>query len=825
MRPPSYYTSLANRHSYTPSHTYTQTHSNYGDSGSGSGLSSSSYTSTLSSSALRSSLSSPSSSAYAKRTHLPYVAQSTLVAHAFTGPRSYGGSTSSSYSSSYSTPSSSYYAPSSSSTASTYSSRPSSLKRSAQPSYSSSSSAFRSKNPYLSSGASLPRTSYLSSTSARSTYTPSRPSITHYYQPVKLRERPLLTQISREINRTPSPGLTLRHREASAERKSPAEDEPSKREQSPARERTQGAAGEQSAGASLKPPSPFGTSERQDPEKDWSSDVTRLISRNKFIIKFREFDKQHRPSLVEHNSNILPVPETPEPTTQKEEADAASVEQISDRLSSTRIDTPDRVDDRKQVPKIALEQAVEATPDRRPEADKDAVEVEKAVGEKPPPAAAKEKRENAKPKAVKVVKVKRAKEAEAKAISSTESIDLKPAKTIDRSERAVERVVESERCQVVAVKDKIQPMQVSASTEQARRLAEQEETIRIALKHRRASADKKLKLKTAEVAAPSPSASAPAETPDSASPSTSPATADSPKQKAKRTDVVTKKSKGSTDKLFSLVPVVKTADEPVASDKKAEAEAPRSPPTNQRIGDEKVRREPQNETSAAEQPQTPVGPKDKAQAKEKENERPATANEKVAPEEPTKKEIKKKKLKVKVSLDGTGKQKPKTKAQKGKESPPTPASANEVQERPADASLDKSNSSESVASRARQVNKRIKFREYNLDDFNFLSVLGHGGWGFVILAELKEHDACFAVKCIKKITIVEDDDFDSIMIERKMLTLGNVNPFICKLFCTFETEVSVTRVEPRSTRANQADRFRSDRAICFLLWSTVPAAI
>lgn len=88
-------------------------------------------------------------------------------------------------------------------------------------------------------------------------------------------------------------------------------------------------------------------------------------------------------------------------------------------------------------------------------------------------------------------------------------------------------------------------------------------------------------------------------------------------------------------------------------------------------------------------------------------------------------------------------------------------------------------------------NKRIRFREYNYDDFNFLSVLGHGGWGFVILAELKDHDACFAVKCIKKITIVEDDDFDSIMIERKVLTLGNVHPFICKLFCTFETEVGI----------------------------------
>lgn len=32
--------------------------------------------------------------------------------------------------------------------------------------------------------------------------------------------------------------------------------------------------------------------------------------------------------------------------------------------------------------------------------------------------------------------------------------------------------------------------------------------------------------------------------------------------------------------------------------------------------------------------------------------------------------------------------------------------------------------------------KRIRFRQYNLDDFNFLTVLGHGGWGFVSVRRL-----------------------------------------------------------------------------------------
>lgn len=36
-----------------------------------------------------------------------------------------------------------------------------------------------------------------------------------------------------------------------------------------------------------------------------------------------------------------------------------------------------------------------------------------------------------------------------------------------------------------------------------------------------------------------------------------------------------------------------------------------------------------------------------------------------------------------------------------------------------------------LASPEAGASKRIRFREYHIDDFNFLSVLGHGGWGFV----------------------------------------------------------------------------------------------
>ncbi|CAG2160272.1 unnamed protein product [Oppiella nova] len=63
--------------------------------------------------------------------------------------------------------------------------------------------------------------------------------------------------------------------------------------------------------------------------------------------------------------------------------------------------------------------------------------------------------------------------------------------------------------------------------------------------------------------------------------------------------------------------------------------------------------------------------------------------------------------------------------------------------------------------------KRIKFRKYTFDDFNLLKVLGRGSFGKVLLAELKQHSVYFAIKCLKKHSVIEDDDIESIMIERK----------------------------------------------------------
>ena len=69
--------------------------------------------------------------------------------------------------------------------------------------------------------------------------------------------------------------------------------------------------------------------------------------------------------------------------------------------------------------------------------------------------------------------------------------------------------------------------------------------------------------------------------------------------------------------------------------------------------------------------------------------------------------------------------------------------------------------------------------------------------------ELRNSQNYYAVKALRKDSVLEDDDIECTMIERKALALGVKHPFLCHLFCTLQTDVSgiVSVLSPDSVPA------------------------
>lgn len=103
------------------------------------------------------------------------------------------------------------------------------------------------------------------------------------------------------------------------------------------------------------------------------------------------------------------------------------------------------------------------------------------------------------------------------------------------------------------------------------------------------------------------------------------------------------------------------------------------------------------------------------------------------------------------------------------------------------------NSSESCDAVAIEVSQQEEHlepgsqRQYSLDDFELIRVIGRGSYAKVLMVELKKTRRIYAMKVIKKALVTDDEDIDWVQTEKHVFETASNHPFLVGLHSCFQT--------------------------------------